>query len=76
MVPRAPLTRLLQHSRLVTSMPLNTKLLFVVRAPLTLGEIDALLFETRSLRSAETPGSVISSCVKLRADVGSCSSSR
>jgi hypothetical protein len=48
-------------------MPLKTKLLLVVRAPLTLGEIDALSFDSSSLMSAETPGSMTSSCVKLRA---------
>ena len=74
-VPLEPLMRLLQHSRLVTSTPLKTKLLLVVRAPFTLGEIDALSFDSSSLMSAETPGSMTSSCVKLRADVGSASSS-
>ena len=37
MVPADPVTRLLQQSRLVTSTPLNTKLLFVVRAPFDAG---------------------------------------
>ena len=69
-VPREPLMRLLQHSMLVTSMPLNTKLLLVVRAPFTLGEIDALSFDSSSLMSAETPGSMASSCVMFRAEVG------
>ncbi len=75
-VPRDPLIRLLQHSMFVTSMPLKTKLLFVVRAPFTLGEIEALSLDSSSLMSAETPGSMASSCVMLRADVGSDSSSR
>ena len=57
-------------------MPLKTKLLFVVRAPLTLGEIEALSFDSSSLMSADTPGSITRSCVKLRAEVGSDSSSR
>ena len=61
MVPREPLVRLLQQSMLVTSMPLNRKLLFVVRAPFTLGEIDALSFDSSSLMSADTPGSIASS---------------
>ena len=51
-VPADPLTRLLQQSRFVTSIPLKTKLLFVVRAPLTLGEIEALLFGEREDPSA------------------------
>src|SRR5262245_37884560 len=74
-VPLSPLTRLLQPSRLVTSTPLNRKLLFVVLAPFTLGEIEALLFDNNSLMSADTPGSITSSCVKLRADDGNPSSS-
>ena len=74
-VPREPLIRLLQQSRLVTSTPLNTKLLLVVRAPLTLGEMEALSFDNNSLMSADTPGSITSSCVKLRAEVGNPSSS-
>jgi hypothetical protein len=60
---------------LVTSIPLKTKLLSVVRAPLTLGDIDALLFERRSEMSADTPGSMTRSWVKLRAEVGRDSSS-
>ena len=65
----------MQQSRFVTSTPLNTKLLLVVRAPFTLGEIEALSFDSSSLMSADTPGSITSSCVKLRAEVGSPSSS-
>jgi hypothetical protein len=75
MVPLEPLTRLLQHRRFVTSTPLKTKLLLVVRAPFTLGEIDALSFDSSSLMSADTPGSMTSNWVKFRADVGSASSS-
>lgn len=75
MVPLSPLTRSLQHSKLVTSIPLNTKLLLVVRAPFTLGEMEALSFDRRSLRSADTPGSITRSWVKFRAEVGSASSS-
>ena len=74
-VPAAPFTRLLQQSRLVTSIPLKTKLLLVVRAPFTLGEIEALSFERSSLMSADTPGSITRSWVKLRAEVGKDSSS-
>ena len=75
-VPASPLTLLLQHRRLVTSTPLKVKLLLVVRGPLTLGEMEALLLESRSLISADTPGSITRSCVKFWEEVGSASSSR
>ena len=75
-VPRSMLMRELQQSMLVASTPLNVKLLLVTRPPLTLGLTLALLFDSRLLISAETPGSINSNCVKLREEVGRFSKSR
>jgi len=58
------------------STPLKVKLLLATRPPLALGLTLALLFESRLLISASTPGSIKNNWVKLCEEVGRFSRSR
>ncbi len=55
-------------------MPLKKRLVEVVRVPFTDGEMLPLLLTATGGKSALTPASVESKCVKLRVEVGICTS--
>ena len=61
--------------RFVASMPLKNRLVLVVRVPLTDGEMLPVPLMSTGGRSALTPASDDSRCVKLPVDVGMISSS-
>ena len=61
--------------RFVASMPLKNRLVLVVRVPLTDGEMFPVPLVSTGGRSALTPASDDSRCVKLPVDVGMISSS-
>ena len=61
--------------RFVASMPLKKRLVLVVRVPLTEGEMLPVPLMSTGGRSALTPASDDSRCVKLPVDVGMVSSS-
>ena len=60
---------------LVASMPLKNRLVLVVRVPLTDGEMLPVPLISTGGRSALTPASADSRCVKLRVEVGTWVSS-
>src|SRR5687767_11591074 len=61
--------------RFVASMPLNERLVLVVRVPFTEGEMFPFPFVRTGGSSALIPDSADKRCVKLRVDVGTSSNS-